>query len=257
MNIHLKKIIQFWQLTIILAKVNFKIKTEGSYLGIFWHFLNPLLSFLTLYFIFKNLTGQNIEQYPTYLLSGIIMFRFFQSVTTEATAVIPQSESAIRSLKFNFFVIPRSVVVSNLFSHAVEMFVMILFLSYLNLLTPVILYYPLVLALLTLFVTGLACFLSAVAVVFRDTDNIWSNAVRIIWFGTPIFYAASINPTLEKINLLANPMFYFIEIMRTLIINNRWPDSSLILPAVLFTAVSLAIGLIVFNSLKRKFSECL
>lgn len=255
MKTNLKSIIQFGQLTFTLAKINFKIKTEGSYLGIFWHFLNPLLLFITMYFIFKNITGQTIENYPVYLLSGIIMFRFFQSTTGEATAAVINAEAAIKSLKFNLFAVPFSVVLSNVFSHLIEILTVIAFLTYLNVISIEILYYPLILVLLILFTTGLALVLSALATVFRDTISIWSNLLRIIWLATPIFYSVDVNPLLKKINLAVNPMFYFIEMLRTVIIKKSLPTIDLILPAVIFTGISLLIGILVFSLLQKKFSE--
>ena len=255
MKINFKNIIQFWQLTFNLAKINFKIKTEDSYLGIFWHFLNPLLLFVTMYFIFKNITGQTIANYPVYLLSGIIMFRFFQSTTGEATTAVINAETVIKSLKFNLFAVPFSVVLSNTFSHLIEILTVIAFLTYLNVISIEILYYPLILALLILFTTGLALFFSALATVFRDTINIWSNLLRIIWLATPIFYSVDVNPLLRKINLTVNPMFYFIEMLRTVIIKKSLPSAELILPTLIFTGISLLVGILTFNILQKKFSE--
>jgi len=67
----------YWNLSITLAKMEFKLRNEGSYLGLFWYFLNPLFTFILLNFIFSAKFGQDIAFYSLYLLLGIIMFNFF------------------------------------------------------------------------------------------------------------------------------------------------------------------------------------
>lgn len=247
-------IAQFCQLTLMLAKVDFKTKTEGSYLGIFWHLLNPIIYFLVLFFIFQNLTGKEIANYPSYLLSGIIIFRFFQATTTESTTAIIKSESAIRALNFNPYSIPLAVILSNIFSHFIEAIIMLGWLIYFHSISWTLLWYPIMLVLLTLCITGLALFLSAISVLFMDTVNIWGNMVRVAWLATPIFYSTDASPLLEIINQI-NPMFYFIAIVRTVAIDQAVPPLSLLLPVVIFTVLLLTIGLITFSLLKKKFAE--
>src|SRR4030043_292518 len=106
-----------WGLSLSLAKFKFKLRNEGSYLGIIWYLLSPLFFFTLLFFIFNERIGSNIQNYPLYLLIGIIMFNFFQSVTSEAATIILTNRGLIKSIKF-----PReSLVLSNLlralFSH--------------------------------------------------------------------------------------------------------------------------------------------
>ena len=74
---------KFIELSFALAKAQFKLRNEGSYLGIFWYILNPIFIFSLLLLIFSTRVGQGIPHYPLYLLLGIIMFNFFQTATIE------------------------------------------------------------------------------------------------------------------------------------------------------------------------------
>ena len=94
--------IKTFNLSFQLAKANFKLRNEGSYLGVFWYLLNPLLTFILLFFIFSNSTGAGIENYALYLLLGVIIFNFFQQTTTEATQIIlKQYHYLIKSIIFD------------------------------------------------------------------------------------------------------------------------------------------------------------
>ncbi|MCH7640633.1 ABC transporter permease [Patescibacteria group bacterium] len=99
------------RLSLALAKANFKLRNEGTYLGILWYLLNPLLLFALLFLIFFDRLGQNIEQYPLYLLLGIIMFNFFQQATTEATKIIDQNRHLIKSINF-----PKESLIASIIS---------------------------------------------------------------------------------------------------------------------------------------------
>ena len=130
-------IIQHWHklkgilgLSLSLAKANFKLRNEGSYLGIFWYLLEPLLMFAIILLITKNLGATNILDYPIYLLIGLIMFNFFNRVTILSTDAIKDNADFIKSIRIN----QESLIISNVlqftFSHIFEFFVLILFMLF-------------------------------------------------------------------------------------------------------------------------------
>ena len=69
-----KRIKRFWDLSFYLAKSGFKLRNEGSYLGIIWYLLNPILFFCLLFVVFSQSLGSEIENYAIYLFIGIIIF---------------------------------------------------------------------------------------------------------------------------------------------------------------------------------------
>ena len=76
------------KLSIALAKAEFKLKNEGSYLGLLWYLIYPLSTFFLLNYIFSHQLGKDIGHYTIYLFIGIIIFNFFRATTTEATKAI-------------------------------------------------------------------------------------------------------------------------------------------------------------------------
>lgn len=248
------KIKNMLNLSLSFAKAGFKQKNEGSYLGIFWYLLNPLLLFLLLLLVFSGRLGGNIPNYPLYLLTGIILFNLFQQATTECTKAMHENRWLIKAINFPRESIIGSIVLKALFSHVFEIILLLMFLLIFK--TPLIgiVFYPIILIFFCFFVFGVSLILSSLTVYFVDLGNIWFFMSRLIWLGTPIFYAIGGQTKLFFINLF-NPMYYFITIARDLIIYMKMPDWRIITGAIVYSLIFLIAGLFVFNKLKIKFAE--
>jgi len=250
----ISKIKSFFSLSFALAKAEFKLRNEGSYLGIFWYLLAPLLTFALLLGIFSTRLGRNIPYYPVYLLLGIILFNFFQYVTTESTRAIRLHRGVIKSIKFDLETIVGSTTLKALFSHIFEIIVFTVFLLIFNVSLKGLLFYPLILFVFLIFLFGVSLILTSLTVYFTDLENIWVFASRLLWFATPIFYAIAGQDKLFVLNLL-NPLYYFITISRDIMIYNQTPEFWLIGGMLTFSLASLLFGILIFNKLKTKIAE--
>ena len=250
----IQKIGGFFSLSFALAKAEFKLRNEGSYLGIFWYLLAPLLTFVLLLGIFSTRLGRNIPNYPIYLLLGIILFNFFQYVTTESTQAIRLHKGVIKSIKFNLEAIVGSTTLKALFSHFFEIIVFAIFMLIFGVSLKGLLFYPLILFIFCIFLFGISLILTSLTVYFTDLENIWIFTSRLLWFATPIFYAIGGQDRLFILNLL-NPLYYFITVSREIIIYNNIPEIWLIGGMLAFSLASLLFGILIFNKLKTKFAE--
>lgn len=242
-------------LSLSLAKAEFKLKNEGSYIGILWYILNPVFSFFLLFFIFNDRLGANIKIYPLYLLIGIVMFNFFQNSTAEASRLmVSEHNHLIKSINFPKEALVVSVVIKNIFSHLFEIILLFGGLIFFKINPVYILLYLPVFIIFSFFVLGMSLILSSLTVYFVDLGNIWSFASRIIWLMTPIFYAIGGQTRLFYLNLF-NPPFHFISIARDLVVYHLIPNWWLILGAVGYSFVSLFVGFFLFSKLKSKFAE--
>ncbi|OGJ13164.1 hypothetical protein A3K82_02040 [Candidatus Pacearchaeota archaeon RBG_19FT_COMBO_34_9] len=243
-----------WGLSLSLAKFKFKLRNEGSYLGIIWYLLNPLLLFTLLFFIFNNRIGGNIQNYPLYLLIGIIMFNFFQSATSDVSTVILNNRGLIKSIKFQRESLILSELLKALFSHIFEIAVFIIFLIIFKVNLAWLIAYPLIIAFFFIFVYGISLALSAFTVHINDTQNIWNFITKLLWFATPVFYEIGGQTRLFILNLI-NPLYYFITITRDTLVYNRMPEIWMVLMAGIFSICAFIIGWTIFNKTKEKFAE--
>lgn len=247
---------RIFSLGLSIAKAGFKLKNEGTWLGVFWYLLGPILTFFLLLGIFTDRLGSNIPNYPLYLLLGIILFNYFKKIGDESIKIIRNHQNMVRSINFPKESLVISIILKTLFSHIFEIIILIVFLIFFGISIKGMIFYPLILIFLSIFCLGLALILSSLEVYFFDLEDIWGFASKLLWLGTPIFYAIEGQTKLEILNLF-NPMFYFITIARDLIIYTRLPQTWLILGMVGYSILFLISGIYIFNKLKNRFSELL
>jgi ABC-type polysaccharide/polyol phosphate export permease len=248
---HLKSILG---LSLQLAKANFKLKNEGSFLGIFWYLLEPLFLFLIILSIRGALSSSPIPNYPIYLLLGLIMFNFFSTTTNIATKTITNSSNFIKSMKINHESLIISRILENIFAHFFEIILFIGFMIFFKLPIIWILTYPLIFIPYILFISGISFILSTISVYINDLNNAWRVITRLLFFATPLFYIAEKGTLICKLNLF-NPLFYFITITRELIIYHEIPELSTIILIITSSTIVFIIGILIFNRYKNKFAE--
>tara|TARA_Y100000034_G_C6904359_1_gene419181 strand:- start:3233 stop:4003 length:771 start_codon:yes stop_codon:yes gene_type:complete len=238
-----------------LAKYDFKLKNEGSYLGVLWYLLDPLLMFFIILFIRSSFLVSDVPNYPIYLLVGLIVFNFFRKTTMSSINAISGNSNLIKSINLNKEVFVISRVFQSVFSHLFEILLLIAFMIYFEISLMGLVFYPVILVLLVLFVSGISFILSILGVYVNDLNNIWSIFTRLLWFGTPIFYIVEKGTSLYRINLF-NPMYYFIEGVRGVVINQMM-DLLMLLIVASIGIIVLLIGLYIFEINKDKFVESL
>lgn len=239
-----------------LAKADFSLRIEGSYLGIFWYLLNPLVTFLVIILIKKYaLASEEIKNYPIYLFMGITSLNFFRQVLSNSIKSIRSNIDYLKSIND---IAPEALVVSgvmqSIFSHFFEFILIIGFMVYYKLSLVGLFFYPLVFTFFILSVLGISLIFATIGMYVNDFNNIWSVVADLLLFITPVFYILKTNSYIYFINLF-NPLFYFISISRSAVINLAMPPFWMTMIFFVSSIGSLAIGITVFNKFKRNFAQ--
>jgi ABC-type polysaccharide/polyol phosphate export permease len=251
-----RKIKKILELSWSLAKANFKLRNEGSYLGIFWYLLEPLLMFAVILLVAQGSNLSQIESYPVYLLIGLIVFNFFSGTTILASNSIANNAIFLKSMKINSEAFVISQVIQSIFSHLFELIVLVILMLAMRLSILGILFYLILFIFIALFVLGVSFILATIGVYVTDISNVWNVLSRILWFITPIFYFSPKGANLFLINLF-NPMFYFISIARSVLIQAEFPELWLVLGACAFSIIFFVLGIFIFEKYKNEFAEVL
>lgn len=198
-----------------LVRTDFKLRYQGSVLGYAWSLLRPLFLFIILYIIFVNFLklGGDVPNFPIYLLFGIVLWTFFSDITTQGLNSIVTRGDLIRKIRIPRWLIIISTSISafiNLGLNLIVIFVFILF-SKMDLLATSI-WVPLYVLEIFLLGLGIALFLAAAFVRYRDISYIWEVILQAGFYATPILYAMTFikNVDYQKI-LLLNPMAQAIQ----------------------------------------------
>ena len=237
-----------------LVKRNFNTKYRQSMLGVLWSFLNPLMTMAVQYLVFSQLFRSDISHFPVYLLTGIILFSFFNECVTLGMDSIVLNGPLITKVAMPKLIYPLSRSISSFISLVISLVPLLgaMLLSGTPL-TPALLLVPAAIVLLFLFSLGMSLILCTLNVFFRDTRFLWS-VVSLLWtYATPIFYPISIIPAAWQPIFRLNPMFQFIDFLRTVILRGAWPSWGQWGACLLCAALPLALGLLVFRRNEHKF----
>lgn len=243
------------RLSFSLAKTNFKLRNEGSYLGILWYILNPLLLFLIILFVKQEaFSFRNIPFYPVYLLSGLLFFNLFTQVVGSSIVSISSNAGFIKSIKVPMEALVISKPFQFVFSHLFEIVLLGLCMVYVGLpLTGILLYVP-ALILFIIFLTGVSLVVATVGVYVSDLNNIWSVFSQLMFFITPIFYISKAGSFIYLINEY-NPLYFYIRLARQALMGER----SMLLHDLMYASLGsfavLCIGIFIFRKYKNHFAE--
>jgi ABC-type polysaccharide/polyol phosphate export permease len=235
-----------------LAKAGFKLRNEGSFIGIFWYLLEPLLMFMILINL-QGVMNTRIEMYPIYLFLGLIMFNFFANSTSQAITMLSSKAKFIKSMRIPHESLVISGMLQTTFSHIFEIILLGLIILWYGAPIIGIIFYPLVFILLFIFSLGVSLILATLGVFISDMNNVWRVLTRLLWFATPIFYLAKENTIADKIISL-NPLYYFISIGRDFVIYQVF-NLLFIIICILLGFSAIILGLWIFEKYKNKFAE--
>ena len=261
---------RFWHLTYNIARNEFKLKFFGSALGSVWQVMRPMLLFGVLYVFFvviSKVGGGNKPGeafYGVQLLGSIVLFGFFGEATGGAVRSVVDRENLVRKIQFPRLVIPLSITLLGLFNLAMNLVVVLIF-ALISGITPMLswLELPLILTMLILFSTGIAMWLSAMFVKFRDIQPIWEVVTQILFYASPVIIPVEsvrdklahgqVDQILWHIYLL-NPLVAIFQQFRHAMVNHAALSAGQLLGGWIYlleplgiVALTFALGFWVFN----------
>lgn len=251
-----------------LVRTDFKLRYQASALGYLWSILSPLLLFAILYVVFDRFLGlgRNIEHFPVYLLTGIILWRFFQEATNNGLKAIVQRGSLIRKINFPKYIIVISGTVSSLINLGLNLLVVLLFIfiNGVDLSWQALWVFPLIVE-LYIFALAIAFLLAAVNVKFRDVGYLWDVFLQAAFYATPIIYPLSMVSNKSEMAaqmLLMSPVAQVIQDIRYVLITHdtetMWSltdDIWIILSPFIIIAAVAALGAWYFKRSQGRFAE--
>lgn len=237
-----------------LVSRDFKIKYKRSVLGVFWSFLNPLLTMVVQYLVFSNLFRFDLPYYQAYLIIGIVFFNFFSESTGMALGSIIGNAGLITKVYVPKYIYPLTRVLSTLVNLTISL-IPLLLVTLLSGCIPTKAYLLVlfVLVCLTVFCLGIGMLLSAAMVFFRDIQFLWGVLSMIWMYLTPIFYPANILPENVAWVLNVNPMYQFITFARTCFMDGISPEPIVYVRCALMALGALLVGALVFRKSQDRF----
>lgn len=249
-----------------LAKNDFKTKFAGSYMGIVWALVQPLVTVLVYWFVFQigrpQTATDNGCPFILWMLAGLVPWFYFQEALVGGTNVLMEYSYLVKKVVFKIEILPMIKCISALFIHV--FFIGVSFVLYLGygrfpgIYALQVIYYSFCMIILVL---GLCYMTSAVAVFFRDLLQIVNIALQIgVWI-TPIMWNLSDIglPGIIKTIFKLNPMYYIVYGYRDSMVYQVWfwERPGLTLYFWGFTILMFILGTRIFRRLRVHFADVL
>jgi len=251
-----KKTIQKnWFLFTELTKRDFKQKYKGTFLGMLWSILSPLLQLLVLRIVFTEFFGKDTPHFTTYLFAGLIVFNYFTESTRGSMKALSSNRSIILKIKAPKYLFLLSKNMASLINFLIILPLFFLFAAFDGITfrwSFLLLIYPIVF--LPFFCIGVGMILSALQVFFNDTSYFYEIVIILLRYLSAIFY--NVDRFSESIQrfFLINPIYVFIKYFRIIVVNQQIPSLMYHVLILIWSVLAIGIGAIVYKKNNRRFA---
>ena len=261
-----------WTVLQCLVKTDFSLRYQGSFLGIAWSVLKPLMMFCVMYVVFGKFLrmSDGTSTYPVVLLLGISSWQFVTESTNVGLRSVVDRGDLLRKIHFPNYIVVVSATVGALISYAINLVVVFLFALVARVhFTWRVVLLPLNIIELYVITLAVTLLMSTMYVYFRDIAHIWDVLQQLVFYGMPIIYPLTyvtdrggVLADLARLELL-NPFAQVIQDIRHNFIApetqptiwNQFDNWAIKLFPLVFTAVLLWLGIHLFRRNSRKFAE--
>ena len=238
------------------VKKDIRGKYKGSFLGVLWSFINPLLSVLVYAIVFPYIMRIKVENYLIYLITGIIPWTFFTSAINTGIISILSNADIIKKVFFPRIILPISSVTSALVNFFISCIIILVFCIFGGVgISASLLWLPLVALIQYVMLLGFTFILSAIEMYMRDIEHIVNFVLAMAFYATPILYTPDIFPDNLSWILKINPMAYLVNAYRDIFLYHQNPSLYGLIIVGVFSVGIFIIGYIVFERLQKGFAE--
>ena len=257
-----RQLLRYRALIAGLVARELRARYRGSVLGLFWSFVNPLLSLLIYTFVFTvvmpGARPQAYEPYALFMFCGILPWTWFSSSLLEASNVLIAGGNLIRKVLFPAEVLPLVTVFSGLVHFALGLPILAAFLIYYRMpIEPVdLVWFPIIVLIQLVLTAGLALLVSALTVHFRDVRDLLQNLLTLWFFATPIIYPLSLAPSNVQRLLGLNPFTHLaVAYQEVLFVPGPFTEWWRVLLGGAFAVAAFLVGYFVFDRLRDTLAE--
>ena len=238
------------------VKKEIRGKYKGSFLGVLWSFVNPLLQVAVYAIVFPYIMRIQTDNYLIYLIIGIIPWTFFTPVINQGMITVRMNAGIIKKVYFPREILPISVALSGLINFLISCIIIVLFCLFGGIgITWHIIFLPLIAILQFILTLGIVFALSAINIYIKDTEYIVTFLINMLFYATPILYEASLFPEKIRFILYLNPMTQIIDAYRNIFLYHQVPSLMGMVYLVLIAIILFFLGLLIFRKLEKGFAE--
>jgi lipopolysaccharide transport system permease protein len=256
--LNLRDVWLYRELVLFMIWRDIKVRYKQTLLGAAWAVIQPVLTMLVFNFVFGTIAKVPTEgiPYPIFSYVALLPWGLFSAALNNASRSLTTNQNMVTKIYFPRLVLPLASVLGGLVDFAIAFLILIVMMIYYKITpTSAIWTLPLFLILTVVTALGVALWLSAINVQYRDVNYVLPFLTQFWLFLTPVAYSAKVISDKWQIVYSLNPMAGVVNGFRwALLGTNTGPD--------IYMAVSVGIallflisGLFYFRSMERTFAD--
>jgi lipopolysaccharide transport system permease protein len=235
-----------------------KVRYAQSAIGIGWAFIQPVFSMIIFTIVFGRLAGVSSDGVPYAIFSftALVPWMYFANALSDGVNSLISNTDMLRKIYFPRMLMPLSAVAARILDFAIASLVLCALMVWYRMMpTWGVAVIPWLLALMVLTASGVALWLTAIAVQYRDVKHAMSFVIQILMYAAPVVYPASLIPQQYQLLYALNPMVGVIEGFRAALLGTRdMPWAFLAIGTCSSVIIALS-GVLYFRNRERLFAD--
>ncbi|MFH1114444.1 MAG: ABC transporter permease [Pseudomonadota bacterium] len=252
------------ELISLFAWREFEGKYKGTYLGLVWAFLSPLLSLAVYFFVFSivlgtkfsSMEGAGRTDFALILFGGIVVYNIFAVSASKAPLSIAEQTSFVKKVVFPLEILPVAALCASLLNAVLGLSMLIpALLVFSPKISSTLYLFPLVLIPMAAFSLGVSWLLGSLGVFAKDLGQAMAILLQLLFFASPVLYPLSAVPESLQGFMRLNPLTTILEnTRRTLVLGQglEWAWWAVI---TVVSLVVMQLGYVWFMKTKRYFAD--
>ncbi len=214
-------------LDLIWTKAIFNLRSEDhhNYLSYVWWVLEPLIHMAIYYLVFGYLLQRGGEDYPVFLLTGLIPWMWFMKAISSSSSSIVAGQHLMLQVDLPSIIFPLVSLIQATLKQ-IPVFILLFAFLWLHDITPGTSWWALfpVITVQILLTIAFASMVAAIVPFMRDLTYLVPTGLTLLMFLSGIFYDYRMVPAEWQSAFLMNPIAFLLQCYRDIFIGNSLPD---------------------------------
>lgn len=255
--VNLSELWAYRELLYFLAWRDVKVRYKQTVLGVLWVLLQPVLTTVIFSILFARFAPSQSSEipYPLFAFTGFVLWTFASNALNNAGNSLVNSSNLVTKVYFPRLIMPFAAIAATTVDLLVSLGVLILAFLFFGIAPHwTIVFAPLLVGLLILFVFGAGTLLAALNVRFRDVRFVLPFALQILMFASPVFYSLDFLPEHWRVVWKLNPLTGILQGFRAAIFGTEF-DFLAIAVSVVVTLTLVFLSVTVFTRMEEDFAD--
>lgn len=263
LDVNLKDLWDYRDLLYMFVKRDVVTVYKQTIMGPIWFFVQPIMTMLVYVVVFGNIAQLSTDGVPAplFYLAGITMWNYFSESFNKTSTTFVSNANIFGKVYFPRLIVPLSIVISNVIKFVIQFGLFLVIWAWFLATTDVV--HPNLWMLSTVYLLllmaglglGFGIIFSSLTTKYRDLTFLIQFGVQLAMYATPIIYPMSTLSEKYRNIIWWNPISHIIETFKYGFLGAGEASIPGLAYTTVFTLITLAFGIIIFNRTEQTFMD--